>query len=127
MSLGSPAIHTQGKALCGVCGNKMVKIPLPPTPYYAIRDGSTTPMLLGLVGQTRKTVLDKMHREGAEIIEIVPVQYGCLDDETIHTFWYRKDGLEGDLWRVMQIRNAGDGPEVVREMPGVLGDIDGSL
>ena len=127
MSLGSTAIHTKGKALCGVCGNKMVKIPLPPTPYYALRDESTTPVLIGRVGHTPKTVLDKLYKEGGEIIEIVPVQYGCLDDETIHTFWFRKDGQQGDLWRTMQARASGDGPEVVREMPGTLEGIDESI
>ena len=127
MSLGMTAVHTKGKALCGVCGNGMEKIPLPPTPYYALRDNSTTPTLIGLVGRTPKTVLDKLHKEGGEIIEIVPVQYGCLEDETIHTFWFRKDGQQGDLWRTMQARDSGDGPAIVREMPGALDDIDGSL
>lgn len=127
MSLGTPAVHTQGKALCGVCGNKMARLPLPMTPYVAIRDGSTVPTLIGRPGKIRPKVLKKLREVGAELIEIVPVQYACPDDETLQTFWFRKDGLEGDLWRTMRARNAGDGPEVLREMPGALEEIDGSL
>lgn len=127
MSIGTPAVHTKGKALCGVCGNKMERIPLPPTTYVAIRDGSTVPTLLGRPGKIRPGVLKKMRDIGAELIEVVPVQYACLNDETIQTFWFRKDGLEGDLWHVMKLRNAGEGPEVVREMPGALEEIDGAI
>jgi len=36
---------------------------------------------------------------------------------------YRKDGQTGDLFRMVQARRAGDGPEIVTQMPGSLADI----
>jgi len=95
-----PAIHTKNKMFCPVCDNKMVKALTDPGPYQE----------LDMVGRP---------------IEVAHVYYGCTNDEcnTMVRLRYRKDGQTGDLFRMVQARRAGDGPEIVTQMPGSLADI----
>ena len=81
---------------CGVCGRKMVKAFTDPDEY-------------------RERALS------GDIISVVHVYYGCTNEQcnTIAKLIYRKDGLPGDLHRVMQQRRA-EGDHIVEEMPGDL-------
>jgi hypothetical protein len=124
---------------CGVCKGKTIRIPIPPRemgPYYSYWDGRET-QIVGKVGEVPDPVLQKLHRLKIELVEVVPIQFGCTDkcydqmDEngdpkpTIMTFWMRKDGREGDLWREIMERKHGHGNAVPDEIPGTLNEIVG--
>ncbi len=111
------------KPNCGVCGKKMVKVDLPETPYLALRNGKIQPDLVGEVGKIPKHIIEKLERLRIPTIEIVPVQFGCLDDrcKTIMTYWFRRDGKEGDLTQIVRARrNSG---QLREEFGGSLEDI----
>jgi len=79
---------------CGVCGRKMVKAFTDPDEYWEEN-------LSGIM------------------IAVVHVYYGCTNERcnTVAKLIYRKDGLPGDLHKVMQARRAA-GDHIVEEMPG---------
>jgi hypothetical protein len=54
-----------------------------------------------------------------EIIAVVHIYYGCPNEQcnTIARLIFRKDGLPGDLHKVMMQRRA-EGDPIVQEMPG---------
>lgn len=113
------------KPLCGVCGRKTVKINLPSTPYLALRNGKIKPDLVGEVGKIRKNVLEKLERLRIPTVEVVPVQYGCPNDKcnTIMTYWYRRDGKQGDLNQIVEARR--DSGALREDFGGSLDDIQG--
>lgn len=97
------AVHIAKKRLlCPLCGRKMAKALTDTGPYQEVS------------------------LEGA-IIEVVHVYYGCTNEEcnTIIRLRFRKDGSKGDLFRMIEARRAGDGPEIVTEIPGKLSEIVG--
>ena len=97
------AIHIAKKRmLCPMCGRKMVKAFTDTGPFH------------------------ELSMEGA-VIEVVHVYYGCPNEacNTIIRLRFRKDGSKGDLWKLIQARRAGDGPEIVTEMPGQMSEIVG--
>lgn len=99
------------KDCCGVCKGKMGKISIPSDelgPYLSVFiDGRMK--LLGLPGKVSQAVYDQIHKAGLAITEVVPQQWGCPDCETIHTYWYRKDGKQGALFRMTKDRQKGKG------------------
>ena len=96
----APAIHTKNKMWCPVCDHKMVKAMTDPGPYWE----------QDIVGT---------------MIEVAHVYYGCVNEEcnTMVRLRYRKDGQTGDLFRMVRARQAGDGPEIITQMPGNLSDV----
>lgn len=112
------------KSICGVCGKKMERIPIPANergPFLMVR-GQMTPLGradIAVVQQAAK----KFRDGGAEVLEVVLDQWGCLECETIHSYWYRKDGKEGDLFRVTKDRQHGKGVPL-RSIGGGLKDLN---
>ncbi len=53
------------------------------------------------------------------MIAVVHIYYGCVNERcnTIAKLIYRKDGLPGDLHKIMEARRA-NGDHIVEEMPG---------
>lgn len=99
------------KDVCGVCKSRMEKIPIPPEekgPYLSVFiEGRIK--ILGLPKKVPQTLFDQIHKAGLAITEVVPQQWGCLECDTIHTYWYRKDGKQGALYRMTKDRQKGRG------------------
>lgn len=114
-----------GKSFCAVCGKKMTKIPIPkdemgPWLGYTAQDGTFARVCLSK--NLTHAIAHKAKTQGIKLSECVPVQYGCTNCETIHTYWYRVDGKQGDLFRIMKQRQMGKGKPIV-DIPGNLKDI----
>lgn len=67
----------------------------------------------------------KERAQNGDVIETVHVFYMCADCETSVRLRYRKDGREGDLWRVMKKRKAGKGRPLMTDFGGSLKEILG--
>ena len=111
------------KDRCGYCNKDgMEKIPIPSDEqgsWYSFLNGIDF-ILLGKVGSVSRSVLEKVVAAKRELVEVVPQQWGCLDCGTIHTYWYRKDGKEGVLFKITNDRKKGHGRPLVTEMPGTM-------
>ncbi len=118
------------KINCGVCNSDMVRIPVPTGeqgPWISFTHQGVF-HLVGKVGQIRDTVLKKLSKwqgEGKlEIVEVMLDQWGCPNCETIQSYWYRKDGKEGDLFRMTKDRKGGKGKSLIEEFGGRLSLIE---
>jgi hypothetical protein len=113
------------KSFCGVCGKKMTKIPIPtaemgPWMGYTAHDGTFHRVCLAK--NLTAIIVQKAKKNGFTLSECVPIQYGCTNCETIHTYWMRTDGKIGDLFRIMKARQMGKGKPIA-DVPGNLKDI----
>lgn len=97
-------------------------------------DGNKAIQILGKEGEVPVHILQKLERLKIEITLVVPVQFACIDkcysptDEDVTsmmTFWMRKDGKEGFLFRDTRERQKGHGRPLLTEIPGNLRDIQG--
>jgi len=73
------------------------------------------------------TDTDKHLERGMDgsVVDTVHVYYGCPNEacNTMVRLRYRRDGAKGDLWRLTEARRAGDGRELVTDIPSTLADL----
>ena len=126
---------------CAVCEGKTMRIPIPSDemgPYLSARNAVTGDFrILGKVDEVPEKIINKYRMMFYRLVEVVPVQFGCTDkcyaklDElgnpqpSIMTYWMRKDGKEGDLYRDVKARDKGIGRPLMKKIPGNLNEIMG--
>ena len=121
-----------GKSFCGMCGTAMVRIPIPSEekgPFLTFTHQDVLYIPATPQRPAPSAVMAKLHRwenEGRiKVVECVLDQWGCPKCETIHSYWYRKDGKEGDLFRLTKQRQGGKGAPLVEDFAGIPGETIG--
>lgn len=131
------------KSFCGMCGTAQFILPLSDAekvPYFSFSDPkglrafpkflrkhieqsspSANIYIVGKVSDVPAVIVSKFNRLAVEHTEVMLQQWGCPKCETIHSYWYRKDGKEGDLFRLTKDRQRGKGIPLA-EVPGSLKD-----
>jgi hypothetical protein len=132
------------KSFCGVCGTPQVRIPvpsaergpwisfnepkglraLPPFLQKYVKTTAGTTFILGLEKDVPRSIIGRLMSMKVEVIEVMLDQWGCPSCETIHSYWYRKDGKEGDLYRDTKARQMGKGEPILQDFGGSLKDIN---
>ena len=123
-----------GKSFCGMCGTVMFRIPIPSeekAPFLTFTHQNvlyipSTPQRPASAPVMTK--LNKWESEGKiRLVECVLDQWGCPKDNcgTIQSYWYRKDGKEGDLFILTKQRQGGKGAPLVEDFAGIPGEIIG--
>lgn len=118
------------KSFCGVCGTMQVRIPIPSGekgPFLTFTHQGVfylpaTPERPASAAVMSKLLRWQMERK-LELVECVLDQWGCPKCETIHSYWYRKDGKEGDLFRMTKARQHGHGAPLLEDFGGAAEEI----
>lgn len=122
----------KSKSFCGMCGTVMVPVPIPDEekgPYLTFDHQDVLYVPATPQRPASSMVMAKLNKWEGEgrikVVECVLAQYGCPKCETIHSYWYRKDGKEGDLFRRTKQRQGGKGTPLVEDFAGIPGEITG--
>ena len=136
------------KSFCGMCGTAQIRVPVPEAergPWSSFIDpaglkllppflakhvsntSSTSLYILGLEKDVPDWAVRKFRLKRVEITPVMLDQWGCPKCETIHSYWYRKDGKEGALYHTTRERQKGKGPNLREEFEGDMEKIKSGI